>query len=516
MPEPRKQILILGAGPAGLTAAYEIATKTNYQPIIIEQLGYVGGIASTINHHGNKIDIGGHRFFSKSDKVVEWWLKFLPLYCDKQNDIPLSYQGLKMKLPLVLKEDQEPRDCFLIRERVSRILYNGKFFDYPLKLTFASIYKLGIWNSFTIGLSYFWARLHKLPETNLENFFINRFGKSLYLKFFKNYTEKVWGVPCQEISADWGAQRIKGLSLKKAITDYLKKIWKGKNQIPKEETETSLIEYFMYPKYGPGHFWEKVKEQVETFNGKIYFNHNFEEIKILPDQSIQVKVINTENNSSFQIEPAYLISTVPISELIKKTENAPKPMLIHAQALEYRDFITVGLLIKKEDCVPLTDTWIYIHDPQLKVGRLQIFNNWSPALVADPKNYYWFGLEYFTNSGDELWMLSDEELKKLAANEIIQAGIALPSSSVTDSVVIRVKKTYPSYIRGFKDLEQIKVFVNSIERLFLIGRNGMHRYNNQDHSMLTAIEAVNQIINQKFSKEAIWSINTEQEYQESK
>jgi protoporphyrinogen oxidase len=513
----KKKAIIIGAGPAGLTAAYEFLKKNEIEPIIIEKSKLLGGISRTVDYKGNKIDIGGHRFFSKSDEVMEWWKNILKIESENEK-IQLTYHNATHSISTVTENKTQNEDnIFMIRKRLSRIYYKKTFFNYPIALSIDTILKLGLLNTFLIGLSYFKSLLFPIKnENNLEDFFINRFGKRLYLTFFKDYTEKVWGVPCNEISAEWGAQRIKGLSILKSVSHFIKSKFVATKSIDQKNVETSLIEYFLYPKYGPGQLWEEVARQVEVKGAKIMMKHVVENIQIQNGIVKSVDVRNLNNNEISTIEADFFISTMPVVELINNLKNIVVPNYIQeiANGLLYRDFITVGILCEKLKIGKVEDNWIYIQEPYVKVGRIQIFNNWSPFMIADERKT-WIGLEYFCYENDALWNLTTEEMKALAVDELVKLGM-LDKKDYLDSVVIKMPKTYPAYFGTYDRFSEIREFIDNIENLFLVGRNGMHKYNNQDHSMLTAITAVNNIENNITDKSNIWSVNTEQEYHEKK
>ena len=516
-----KTAIVIGAGPAGLTAAYELALN-GIKPIIFESTNAIGGISQTINYKGNRIDIGGHRFFSKSDIVMNWWANFLPHENFSGNAVNLKYRGKGATLNT--SEDGVDSaltdDVMLIRSRLSRIYYLGKFFNYPVKLEMKTIKNLGIYRIVKIGFSYIKARLFPLKEVSLEEFYINRFGRELYNTFFKSYTEKVWGVPVNEIAPDWGAQRVKGLSITKTISHAFKSLNRSARDVRQKNTETSLIEYFLYPKFGPGQMWETVAKKIAELGGELHLDSKVIEINTSGSFVSSVLVLD-RNNSNKRINGDYFISTMPINELVDSIKGVeiPKNVIDVARNLPFRDFMTVGLLLKKlkvttEDGSPIKDNWIYIQEPNVELGRLQIFNNWSPYLVADPETV-WVGLEYFVAENDNLWNLPDDQMSDFGINELSKIGI-IDAEDVIDSTVIRVKKTYPAYFGAYSRFDEIRSFVDQIENLFLIGRNGMHRYNNQDHSMLTAMTAVENICNGVKSKENIWAVNVEQEYHEEK
>jgi protoporphyrinogen oxidase len=530
-----KRAIIIGAGPAGLTAAYELLTRTNIKPIILEKSGDIGGISKTVNYKGNRIDIGGHRFFSKSDRVMNWWMHIMPVEAAQKDAFNISYQNKSRKVKPAAdnnfhKENRDPDKVMLIRERLSRIYFLHKFFTYPIQLSIDTLTKLGLRTTVSILLSYLKAQVKpRRPEKTLEDFMINRFGNTLYKLFFKDYTEKVWGVPCREISADWGAQRIKGISVSKAIRHAIHTATRRKkgSDISQKGTETSLIEQFLYPKYGPGQLWEEVARQVETMGGKILMHHEVAQIFINKEGTQVTAIAATDkgNGASVYLEGDYFFSTMPVKELVAGMgAAAPANVQQIAAGLQYRDFITVGILLKQLSSqnkrtgewkpLELKDTWIYIQEKDVKVGRLQLFNNWSPYMVSDPDTT-WVGMEFFCNTTDSFWQLSDENIKQLAIDELKKIGLA-DMGNVLDATVLRMEKTYPAYFGAYDRFDEIRAFTDRLKNLFLVGRNGMHKYNNSDHSMLTAMVAVDNIKAGITGKENIWAINTEQEYHEEK
>jgi protoporphyrinogen oxidase len=531
-----KTAIIIGAGPAGLTAAFEMLDKkTGIKPIIYEASDEIGGISRTIKFKGNRIDIGGHRFFSKSDRVMDWWRNIMPTQGALSKDdllINIKYQGKTREIKLDEKgPDPEKVDLvMLVRNRLSRIFYLRKFFSYPVSLSGQTIKNLGPVRIARIGASYTKARLFPIKnEVSLEDFFINRFGKELYLTFFKDYTEKVWGVPCDQITAEWGAQRIKGLSISKALAHAAKSIMKKKpaTDIAQKEVETSLIEHFLYPKFGPGQMWEEVARRVLDMGGEIHMQQEAVGITKKGGRITDVAIKDVKAGKTKKVTGDYYFSTMPIKDLIAGMDGDKIPDGVRevAQGLMYRDFITVGLLLKKMliknetetktvgDVVP--DNWIYIQERDVKVGRLQIFNNWSPYMVKDHEKTVWVGMEYFVQEGDDLWQKSEKDMREFGIAELAKIDMIDPKD-VIDGTVIRVKKTYPAYFGTYDRFDEIKDFVNDIDNLFLIGRNGMHRYNNQDHSMLAAMTAVENIIKGRKDKSNLWEVNAEKEYHESK
>lgn len=525
-----KKAIIIGAGPAGLTAAYELLKRTDIIPVILEKSGDIGGISKTINYKGNRMDIGGHRFFSKSDRVMNWWLNIMPLEPNIEDTFSIRYQN-KSRLVEAHQQaslDRDPDKIMLVRKRLSRIYFLRKFFPYPISLSIETLRKLGIGRTIAIMYSYLVARLFpRYPEKSLADFMVNRFGKTLYNLFFKDYTEKVWGVSCDQISAEWGAQRIKGVSITKAIQHAVQELTKKKNtkDLAQKDTETSLIEKFLYPKLGPGQLWEEVALQVQKMGGIINMHHDVKQIHTYNNKITAITAINKNTGGELFMEGDYFFSTMPVKELIAGIQGqVPNNVKKTAEGLQYRDFITVGILLRRLSSqdnktgewkpLKLEDTWIYIQEKEVSVGRLQIFNNWSPFMVSDPDNV-WIGMEFFCNETDEFWKMADKDIATLAIKELEKIGLA-STANVLDSTVIRVEKTYPAYFGTYENFDEVKEYTNQFENLFLVGRNGMHKYNNADHSMLTAMVAVDNIAAGITTKDNIWSINTEQEYHEEK
>jgi protoporphyrinogen oxidase len=525
-PKGRRKALIIGAGPAGLTAAFELLKRTDIQPIVLEKSAEIGGISRTVRYKGNRMDIGGHRFFSKSDRVMKWWMEVMPVEGPGGSEnITYHHQTRTVSHEPGPNPTREDR-VMLIRNRKSRIYFLRRFFDYPITLSGNTLKNLGLIRTMKIGVSYAASAANqKQPEKTLEDFLVNRFGRELYLTFFKSYTEKVWGVPCHEISAEWGAQRIKGLSVVTAIAHLLKKAFASKKpaDIAQKDTETSLIEKFMYPKLGPGQLWEYVADDVQAKGGVVEKCWNVEKVNADGFRITAIEAIHAETGERRTFEADYFFSTMPIKELMRSLDApVPKNVMEVSDGLMYRDFITVGLLLKKlriKEETPLgskllSDNWIYIQEPDVMVGRMQIFNNWSPYLVADANNV-WIGLEYFCYETDDLWKLPDVDMIAFARKEIEKIGI-IDQADVIDACVIRVPKTYPAYFGAYDRFEEVKSYISQFENLFLVGRNGMHKYNNQDHSMLTAMTAVDNIIEGRIDKANIWALNTEMEYHEAK
>ena len=536
----KKIAVIAGAGPAGLTCALELLRTTDVKPVIFEAEDVIGGISRTARYNGNRMDIGGHRFFSKSDTVMDWWQGILPLQgAASKDDIAIG-----RKVPLVEGgPDPEKTDyVMLCRSRLSRILFLRKLFDYPVSLNGDTIRNLGLWRIFKIGMSYLKVQL--LParkEKSLEDFMINRFGVELYRTFFRDYTEKVWGVPCSKISPDWGGQRIKGLSITKTVVHALKQIFACKKKaeasaangadIRQKDTETSLIGQFLYPKFGPGQLWETVAEKVQEMGGEIRMKSKVVGVNRSADGKRVESVVVDNGQYTETVACDYFLSTMPVKELVAAMDNEKNPVPSEVRrvsdGLVYRDFITVGLLLDKLEIknpakpgTPesklkfVADNWIYVQESDVKLGRIQIFNNWSPYLVADPSKV-WIGLEYFATEGDEMWRMPDADFIKFAIEELDKIHVAKPES-VRDSVVFHIKKAYPAYFGTYGEFDKVRAYVDPIENLFLMGRNGMHKYNNMDHSMLAAMEVAKCIRENSTDKTALWSVNSEEDYHEGK
>ncbi|MGD0336295.1 MAG: NAD(P)/FAD-dependent oxidoreductase [Candidatus Omnitrophota bacterium] len=520
-----KKAIIIGAGPAGLTAAYELLKKTDIKPIIYEMDSQVGGISKTVDYKGNRIDIGGHRFFTKSREIKEWWLNILPLQGKPAKDDILLDREAPFSKENNAPDPEKTDRVMLTRKRVSSILTSGKFIDYPLSLGLRTLGVLGFYRILKIAASYTRARVFPIrPEKTLEDFFINRFGKEIYSLIFEDYTRKVWGVSCGQIDRDWGIQRVKGLSAGRVVLYALKSAFFLKGYYSENNnTEASLIERFLYPKLGPGQFWEEVARIIEEKGGQIHLGHRVTLLN-MEDSKIRTAEIRDERNgSTFTVEGDYFFSSMPVKDLIAALgKEVPAAVKEVAGNLLYRDFITVGVLagklkiknqrkIKTPDNI-IPDNWIYVQDKRVKLGRIQIFNNWSPYMVKD-EHTVWLGLDYFCNEADAIWKSSDREIKDLAVAELLQIGF-IEKADVLDSVVIRVKKAYPAYYAGYAQFQVVRDFTDTLENLFLIGRNGMHRYNNTDHSMLTAMTAVENIVCDRISKDNIWRVNVEREYHE--
>lgn len=516
-----EKVVIIGAGPAGLTAAYELLKGSDdYEVVILEESNAIGGISRTVRYNGNRMDIGGHRFFSKDDRVMQWWKNQLPVqgkpaYDDKK----LGRQSL---CEAGGPDPETEEEVMLHRNRISRIYYQKHFFDYPISLKLQTFINMGFTQTMKAGFSYLGSCVHKLPEDSLENFYINRFGRVLYSMFFEGYTEKLWGRHPREISADWGSQRVKGLSIAELIKHMLLKVVPTKGRT----VETSLIESFLYPKYGPGQLWEHVADEITQMGGFIAFGKQVNKIEIQSNEVVAVTCI-TPNGDEERIEGDIFISSMPIKDLVAGMgESAPQEVHRIANGLPYRDFVTVGVLIdklnlKNETAIKtfnnqVPDCWVYVQDTGVKLGRIQVFNNWSPYMVKDVEHTVWLGLEYFCAEGDSFWNMSDAETARYAAEELVKMGILDSENEVRDFHVERIKKAYPAYFDTYSEIQTVIDYLNGIDNLYCVGRNGQHRYNNMDHSMATAFEAVDLITSKKNDRNALWSVNTEKEYHEQK
>lgn len=514
----KKTAVIIGAGPAGLTAAYCLLKETDYLPVILEEEQFVGGISRTVEHNGNRMDIGGHRFFSKNAEVNALWREMMP----EQGAPAFDDRLLGEEKPLAEGgPDPETEDrVMLVRRRVSRIYYLKKFFDYPISLKWATFRNMGFARTVRAGCGYMKAAVFKKKEDSLRNFYINRFGKPLYEMFFESYTEKVWGRDPKDISADWGAQRVKGLSLSKAVWNVLTKPFRKKNG----KVETSLIEQYLYPKKGPGQLYEQMAREIERLGGTIVYGTKVTGVEL--SEGTVRSVTAEQNGENVTFAGDVFFSTMPIKDLVAGMgEAVPADVKRIAQGLPYRDFQTVGLLVNKLNLKNETklktvgnivpDCWIYIQDGDVRLGRLQIFNNWSPYMVADPEHTVWIGLEYFCNEGDAEWQMSDEDFIAFAKRELASIGI-VDENDVLDAVRVRVKKAYPAYFDTYAEFDTVRDYLSGIENLWCVGRNGQHKYNNMDHSMLSAMEAVRCVAGGVTDKTSVWEVNTEKEYHEIK
>lgn len=516
-----KKVYIVGAGPAGLTAAYELLKQSKdgeYDVTVLEESSDMGGISKTVNYKGNRMDMGGHRFFSKVPEVNDWWDRMLPLqgrpaYDDIQlsRDVPLTKGG-----PDPEKEDR----VMLKRNRVSRIYYDRKFFDYPISLKWETFANMGLVTDIIAGFSYLASVIHRREEKSLEDFYINRFGRKLYSMFFEHYTENLWGRHPSEIDPSWGSQRAKGLSVLAIIKDMFGKLLPGKKN---RHVETSLIESFSYPKLGPGQLWDVTAEEIEKLGGKIMKNCKVVSFEKNADNHIVSLSYEKEGNIQ-KAEGDIFISSMPIKDLVEGMNDVPEREAAIAAGLPYRDYRTLGVLTRKLNLKNKTkiktignivpDNWIYVHDRTVKLGRCQIYNNWSPYMVADLEHSVWIGLEYFCSEGDEIWNMSEEDFAAFGISEMIQMGFIDSRKDVIDTHAESVKKAYPAYFDTYYDIDTLITWLKGIDNLYCVGRNGQHRYNNIDHSMMTSFETVKHILNGG-SKDPIWNVNTEKEYHEA-
>lgn len=513
-----KRALIIGAGPAGLTAAYELLKQSQeYEVIVLEESEIFGGISRTVNYKGNRMDMGGHRFFSKVPEVNQWWENLMPAQGAKAKD------DIMLNREVNLQEggaDPEKTDCVMLRRhRISRIFFLDKFFDYPISMKWETFKNMGFANTMKVGFSYLASMLHKRPDDNLENFYINRFGRKLYSMFFEYYTENLWGRHPSEIDASWGSQRVKGLSILAVLKDIFGKALKGSNR----QVETSLIEEFSYPKLGPGQLWEITAEEVQKMGGTILKGAKV--TKLHKKDSVLTAVTYEKDGRSVCLEGDLVISSMPVKDLVAGMNDVPGQYAKIAQGLPYRDYMTLGVLvsglqIKNQtklktvgNIVP--DCWVYVQDRNVKMGRFQIYNNWSPYMVKDLENTVWLGLEYFVNEGDEFWNMKEEEFSAFAIKEMEKLKLISGPKDVLDTHLERIKKAYPAYFDTYDQMDELIGYLNTIPNLYCVGRNGQHRYNNIDHSMCTSFEAVKNILTGETSKDNIWNVNTEKEYHES-
>ncbi len=476
------EVFVIGAGPAGLTAAYCL-TKEARSVIVIERDPiYVGGISRTVAYKDFLFDIGGHRFFSKSKEIVALWQEILP-------------------------------DDFIARPRLSRIYYNGKFFSYPLK-AFEALLKLGVFTSTVCMASYAYAKVFPVtPARTFHEWVRNQFGERLFQIFFKTYTEKVWGMSCDEISADWAAQRIKGLDLATAVINGLKRsLGAGRKSggQPEGDTVKTLIESFQYPRQGPGMMWQAAARKIKAQGGCILMGRELLGLEFDAARSYWRIEVAKANGERELHTARHIVSSAPLRELVERIEPVPISLL-HARALRYRDFLTVALMVRKPDLFP--DNWIYIHDPSVKVGRVQNFRSWSPEMV--PAGMSCLGLEYFCFEGDGLWNAADRDLIALAKAEVAQIGLISPAD-VVDACVVRQAKAYPVYDEDYRDNVAAirRDLEGSYPTLHVIGRNGMHRYNNQDHAMMTAMLTARNILAGARLYD-VWNVNEDAEYHEA-
>ena len=516
-----KKALVIGAGPAGLTAAYELLDKSGeYEVIVFEESEHMGGISKTVNYKGNRMDMGGHRFFSKVPEVNEWWDKMLPMQAAPAYDYKTL--GIDVALPSEGPDPEKDDRTMLARRRVSRIFFNKKFFDYPISLKLETLTNMGFFTTMEVGFSYIASVLHKRKENSLEDFYINRFGKKLYSMFFERYTENLWGRHPSVIAPDWGSQRVKGLSITAILKDMFGKMLPGNKN---RKVETSLIEEFKYPKLGPGQLWDVTADEIIKKGGTILRNNKV--VGIIMDDNNHITGVKVETPEGEKVfEGDVVISSMPVKDLVAGMNDVPEREASIAAGLPYRDYLTLGVLVPKlllknktklktiSDIIP--DNWVYVHDKGIHMGRFQIYNNWSPYMIKDLENTVWVGLEYFCYENDEWWNMTEDEFAKFAIDDMVNLGLISSPSDVIDYHEEKVKKAYPAYFDTYENMDELVSYLSSIDNLYCVGRNGQHRYNNLDHSMCTSFETVKNIISGATDKSNIWSVNTETEYHESK
>ena len=515
-----KKALIIGAGPAGLTAAYELLTKSkDIEVTVFEESDCFGGISKTVEYKGNRMDMGGHRFFSKIPEVNEWWDKMLPMQGHP------TYDDILLKRPMPVQkggpDPEKENRVMLTRHRISRIFFDDKFYDYPISLKPETFKNFGLLTTLKVGFSYLGSIFHKRPEDNLENFYINCFGKKLYSMFFEYYTENLWGRHPSEIDASWGAQRTKGLSIFGIIKDFFGKLFKVKNR----KVNTSLIEEFKYPKLGPGQLWDVTAEEVVKLGGTIIKHAKVTKLH-KNENNVLTSLTYELDGEEHTMEGDYFISSMPIKDLVGGMNDVPADPARIAAGLPYRDYMTLGVLVPKLNLQNKTDIktvgnivpdcWVYVQDRRVKLGRFQIYNNWSPYMIKDLEHTVWIGLEYFVNEGDEFWIMPEEEFSKLGVEEMVKLGLISSADEVIDTHMERVKKAYPAYFDTYEEMDTLVDYLKTIDNLYCVGRNGQHRYNNIDHSMCTSFETVKNIVSGVKDKSNIWNVNTEQEYHEAK
>lgn len=523
---PASRCLVVGAGPAGLAAARSLIDTTGARPVVIESEAQVGGISRTVRRGGNRMDLGGHRFFSKSSDVMNWWMSVLPLQGAPAKD-DLILGRCPTLSPDARAPDPEVEDSVMLtRSRCSRIYFRRKFFDYPVSAGLGTLRKLGAANSARIAFDYARARAApRRPERTLEDFMVNRFGWSLYSTFFRDYTQKVWGVSPRELAPDWGAQRIRGLSVGSALGDALKSAIRLDRSVAQADAQTSLIRQFLYPKFGPGQLWEEVARSAQSDGAQLRLRTRLVGLELQGTRVVSAEV-ETADGIRESIPVDAVISSAPIGDLvaaIKPADAVPADVRRIAEGLPYRDFIAVGLLLndlaKKgrpgDSATPglIKDNWLYVQEPEVALGRLQIFNNWSPYLVED-LGLVWVGLEYFCTRGDELWDRADEELIALGLREMAQIGLLSEDARALDGVVVRVAKAYPGYFGTYAEFDTVRGYLDGLDNLYTVGRNGMHRYNNMDHSVLSAWAAVDTLARGVSSRQAIWDVNVRADHHE--
>lgn len=513
----KKHAVVIGAGPAGLCAAYELLARASseWDVTIVEASPWIGGISRSVCHNGRIFDIGPHRFFSKSEEINRLWNEILPLQGAPSRD------DILLRRKCILAEggpDPETSEKVMLRRpRLTRIYYLRHFFDYPISVKPATVFALGIWRTWKAGWSYLYSALFKRPERSLEDFYINRFGRVLYSMFFEDYTEKLWGIHPSKISPAWGAQRVKGLSLRKALLNVFTK--------NADTKETSLVEEFFYPKRGSGQFWEALAERVREMGGVILNNATAVGFQISEGNIVSVEVRRTNEGVSSRVCCDAVFSSMPISELVPALGSASPEVESIARNLPYRDLLTVNVLVDKmaiqnsskiKTLGPyIPDVWIYVQERQVRMGRLEIYNNFSPYLLEDYREHAWLAVEYFCHAGDVIWSRPDADAINYCIDELKSSGILPEDVQVLDSVCTRTPKAYPAYFGVYSQFHEVRSYLDSFRNLYCVGRNGQHRYNNMDHSMMCGLLAARALLGIS-SKSALWDVNTETEYHESK
>ena len=516
-----KTIVVVGAGPAGLTTAYELLSKSRgHRVIVLEALDAVGGISRTIDADGNRMDLGPHRFFSKSKEATDWFLSMLPMQGAPALD------DRKLGRACTIAEggpDPEKTDrVTLRRNRISRIYFRQKFFDYPISLKPQLFVNMGLWTTIVAGCSYARAVLFPRKELSLEDFYVNRFGKKLYSMFFERYTENLWGRHPSQIDPSWGAQRVKGVSVLAVLREALAKAVGGGGR---RKDESWLVDWFLFPKLGAGQLWETAAEKIRELGGDIRLGTRA--VAFRRDAVGLVSgVVCERNGERFEISCNALVSSMPVKDLVAGLPDAPADAARIAAGLPYREYRILGAVLKRlllrnttrvktfGNIVP--DDWIYVHDRSVRMGRFQISNNFSPYVVRHPESEVFVGLEYFCSESDDLWEMSDTDFAAMGIREMIALGMVESADDVVSTLSVRVKKAYPAYFDTYEEFPKLREWLDTIPNLYCVGRNGQHRYNNMDHSMCTGFEAARAILAGSSDRTALWNVNTEKEYHESK
>jgi len=519
--KPPKTIVVIGAGPAGLTTAYELLARSRgLRVIVLETLDVVGGISRTINADGNRMDLGPHRFFSKSKEATDWFLSMLPMQGAPALD------DRKLGRACAIAEggpDPEKTDRVTLRRtRISRIFFRRKFFDYPISLKPRLFVNMGFWTTIVAGCSYTRAVLFPRKERSLEDFYVNRFGRKLYSMFFERYTENLWGRHPSQIDPSWGAQRVKGVSVLAVLREALAKAVGAGGR---RKDESWLVDWFLFPKFGAGQLWETAAEKIRELGGEIRLGTRA--VAFQRDEAGLVSgVVCERNGERYAIPCGALVSSMPVKDLVAGIPDAPADIVRIAAGLPYREYRILGAVLKRlllrnttriktfGNIVP--DDWIYVHDRSVRMGRFQISNNFSPYVVKNPESEVFVGLEYFCSEGDDLWEMSEENFAALGVREMTALGMIEGVADVVSTLSVRVEKAYPAYFDTYEEFPKLRKWLDTIPNLYCVGRNGQHRYNNMDHSMCTGFEAARAILAGSSDRTALWNVNTEREYHESK